>query len=168
MGLARVAGLPARDLYGICVAPSRFGYKGLGAGSADVSKAQHCRRRLAGRARLDADGRGARRADRRLRGQLDRLQPCARSNAPPALPARQSAFSCILKARSPACVSTASNRLRSRYQNSRARNLNLGVSGWGVGSSSAPLTRNEADGAKILHPPQFNPNFPAARLGARM
>jgi transglutaminase-like putative cysteine protease len=43
VGLARAAGLPARDLYGIRVAPSRFGYKSLGAGSADVTKAQHCR-----------------------------------------------------------------------------------------------------------------------------
>ena len=43
VGLARAAGLPARDLYGIRVAPSRFGYKSLGAGSTDVTKAQHCR-----------------------------------------------------------------------------------------------------------------------------
>ena len=32
-GLARAAGLPARDVYGIRIAPSRFGYKSLGAGS---------------------------------------------------------------------------------------------------------------------------------------
>jgi transglutaminase-like putative cysteine protease len=43
VGLARAAGLPARDLYGIRVAPSRFGYKSLGASSTDVTKAQHCR-----------------------------------------------------------------------------------------------------------------------------
>ena len=43
VGLARAAGLPARDLYGLRVAPSRFGYKSLGAGSTDVTKAQHCR-----------------------------------------------------------------------------------------------------------------------------
>jgi transglutaminase-like putative cysteine protease len=43
VGLIRAAGLPARDLYGIRVAPSRFGYKSLGAGSTDVTKAQHCR-----------------------------------------------------------------------------------------------------------------------------
>lgn len=43
VGLARAAGLPARDLYGIRVSPSRFGYKSLGASSADVTKAQHCR-----------------------------------------------------------------------------------------------------------------------------
>ncbi|MGZ9810299.1 transglutaminase-like domain-containing protein [Pseudoroseicyclus sp. H15] len=43
VGLARAAGIPARDLYGIRVAPSAFGYKSLGAGSADVTKAQHCR-----------------------------------------------------------------------------------------------------------------------------
>lgn len=43
VGLARAAGLPARDIYGIRVAPSRFGYKSLGAGSEVVSKAQHCR-----------------------------------------------------------------------------------------------------------------------------
>ena len=43
VGLARAADLPARDLYGLRVAPSRFGYKSLGAGSTDVTKAQHCR-----------------------------------------------------------------------------------------------------------------------------
>jgi transglutaminase-like putative cysteine protease len=43
VGLARAAGLPARDLYGIRVAPSRFGYKSLGVASTNVTKAQHCR-----------------------------------------------------------------------------------------------------------------------------
>jgi len=43
VGLARSVGLPARDVYGIRVAPSEFGYKTLGAGSEVVSKAQHCR-----------------------------------------------------------------------------------------------------------------------------
>jgi transglutaminase-like putative cysteine protease len=43
VGLSRAAGVPARDLYGIRVAPSAFGYKSLGAGSANISKAQHCR-----------------------------------------------------------------------------------------------------------------------------
>lgn len=43
VGLARAQGLPARDVYGLRVAPSAFGYKSLGAGSATVTKAQHCR-----------------------------------------------------------------------------------------------------------------------------
>ena len=43
VGLARAAGLPAHDLYGLRVAPSRFGYKSLGVASTDVTKAQHCR-----------------------------------------------------------------------------------------------------------------------------
>ncbi len=43
VGLARAAGLPARDVYGLRVAPSAFGYKSLGAGSENVTKAQHCR-----------------------------------------------------------------------------------------------------------------------------
>jgi transglutaminase-like putative cysteine protease len=43
VGLARASGLPARDIYGIRVAPSRFGYKALGAGSEVITKAQHCR-----------------------------------------------------------------------------------------------------------------------------
>ena len=42
VGLARAAGLPARDVYGIRVADSRFGYKSLGK-SGDITKAQHCR-----------------------------------------------------------------------------------------------------------------------------
>jgi len=43
VGLVRSVGVPARDIYGIRVAPSAFGYKALGAGSANISKAQHCR-----------------------------------------------------------------------------------------------------------------------------
>ncbi|MDP1839009.1 MAG: transglutaminase-like domain-containing protein, partial [Reyranella sp.] len=43
VGLARSVGLPARDVYGIRMAPSEFGFKALGAGSEVISKAQHCR-----------------------------------------------------------------------------------------------------------------------------
>jgi transglutaminase-like putative cysteine protease len=43
VGLVRAAGVPARDLYGLRVAASRFGYKSLGVASTDVTKAQHCR-----------------------------------------------------------------------------------------------------------------------------
>jgi transglutaminase-like putative cysteine protease len=43
VGLARAAGLPARDVYGIRVAKSELGYKSLGAASENVTKAQHCR-----------------------------------------------------------------------------------------------------------------------------
>ncbi|HEX4001455.1 MAG TPA: transglutaminase domain-containing protein [Candidatus Acidoferrales bacterium] len=43
VGLARAAGLPARDAFGIRVAKSELGYKSLGASSENVSKAQHCR-----------------------------------------------------------------------------------------------------------------------------
>lgn len=42
VGLARSVGLPARDVYGIRVADSRFGYRSLGK-SGDITKAQHCR-----------------------------------------------------------------------------------------------------------------------------
>jgi transglutaminase-like putative cysteine protease len=43
VGLVRAAGIPARDVYGIRVAPSKFGYKSLGAGTEVITKAQHCR-----------------------------------------------------------------------------------------------------------------------------
>ena len=43
VGLARAAGLPARDIYGLRVAPSNLGYKSLGAKNEIVTKAQHCR-----------------------------------------------------------------------------------------------------------------------------
>ena len=43
VGLARAAGLAARDVYGVRVAKSAFGYKSLGASSPDITKAQHCR-----------------------------------------------------------------------------------------------------------------------------
>lgn len=43
VGLARAAGLPARDVYGIRLAPSELGYRSLGVSSADITKAQHCR-----------------------------------------------------------------------------------------------------------------------------
>lgn len=43
VGLARAQGIPARDVYGIRMVPSKFGYKSLGAGSEVITKAQHCR-----------------------------------------------------------------------------------------------------------------------------
>jgi transglutaminase-like putative cysteine protease len=43
VALSRAAGVPARNAYGVRVAPSRFGYKSLGAGPGLVTKAQHCR-----------------------------------------------------------------------------------------------------------------------------
>jgi len=43
VGLVRAAGIPARDIYGIRAAPSKFGYKSLGVSSEVITKAQHCR-----------------------------------------------------------------------------------------------------------------------------
>jgi transglutaminase-like putative cysteine protease len=43
VGLVRAAGIPARDVYGIRLAPSKFGFKALGTGSEVITKAQHCR-----------------------------------------------------------------------------------------------------------------------------
>jgi transglutaminase-like putative cysteine protease len=43
VGMARAVGIPARDVYGLRVVPSQYGYKSLGAGSEIVTKAQHCR-----------------------------------------------------------------------------------------------------------------------------
>lgn len=43
VGLARAAGLPARDVYGIRIAKSELGYRSLGPLSENITKAQHCR-----------------------------------------------------------------------------------------------------------------------------
>jgi len=43
VGLARAAGLPARDVYGIRIAKSELGYKSLGPSTLNITKAQHCR-----------------------------------------------------------------------------------------------------------------------------
>ena len=43
VGLARAVGVPARDVYGVRVAASDYGYRSLGVGSANVTRAQHCR-----------------------------------------------------------------------------------------------------------------------------
>lgn len=43
VGLARSVGLPARDVYGIRVVKSEFGYRSLGAGTPNITRAQHCR-----------------------------------------------------------------------------------------------------------------------------
>lgn len=43
VGLARAAGVPARDIYGVRVAASKFGYRSLGPSTEVVTKAQHCR-----------------------------------------------------------------------------------------------------------------------------
>jgi transglutaminase-like putative cysteine protease len=43
VGLARAAGIPARDVYGLRVAKSARGFRSLGLSSDDATKAQHCR-----------------------------------------------------------------------------------------------------------------------------
>jgi transglutaminase-like putative cysteine protease len=43
VGLCRATGVPARDIYGLRVAPSAFGYRELGANPAALKGAQHCR-----------------------------------------------------------------------------------------------------------------------------
>jgi transglutaminase-like putative cysteine protease len=43
VGLARSIGIPARDIYGLRVAPSKEGYRSLGLGGTNASRAQHCR-----------------------------------------------------------------------------------------------------------------------------
>jgi transglutaminase-like putative cysteine protease len=43
VGLARSVGVPARDLYGVRLAPSAFGYKTLSGNSASLKGSQHCR-----------------------------------------------------------------------------------------------------------------------------
>ncbi|MFM7025512.1 MAG: transglutaminase-like domain-containing protein [Limnohabitans sp.] len=43
VGLCRSAGLPARDVYGIRLVPSAFGYKELSGNPASLKGAQHCR-----------------------------------------------------------------------------------------------------------------------------
>jgi transglutaminase-like putative cysteine protease len=43
VGLARSIGIPARDLYGVRVAKSEYGYRSLGVGTDNVTRAQHCR-----------------------------------------------------------------------------------------------------------------------------
>lgn len=43
VGLCRSVGVPARDVYGLRVAPSAFGYKELGSNPASLKSAQHCR-----------------------------------------------------------------------------------------------------------------------------
>lgn len=43
VGMCRSVGLPARDVYGLRLAPSAFGYKELGGNSAKLQGAQHCR-----------------------------------------------------------------------------------------------------------------------------
>lgn len=43
VGLCRASGVPARDVYGVRLAPSAFPYRELGANSANLKGAQHCR-----------------------------------------------------------------------------------------------------------------------------
>jgi transglutaminase-like putative cysteine protease len=43
VGLCRSVGVPARDVYGLRLAPSAFGYKELGGNPASLKGAQHCR-----------------------------------------------------------------------------------------------------------------------------
>ena len=43
VGLCRAVGIPARDIYGIRLVPSAFGYRELGGNPASLKGAQHCR-----------------------------------------------------------------------------------------------------------------------------
>jgi transglutaminase-like putative cysteine protease len=43
IGLCRAAGVPAREIYGVRLVPSAFGYRELGANPASLKGAQHCR-----------------------------------------------------------------------------------------------------------------------------
>ena len=43
VGLCRAVGIPARDIYGIRLVPSAFGYRELGGNPAKLQGAQHCR-----------------------------------------------------------------------------------------------------------------------------
>lgn len=43
VGLCRAVGIPARDVYGLRLAPSAFGYKELSGNLANLKGAQHCR-----------------------------------------------------------------------------------------------------------------------------
>jgi transglutaminase-like putative cysteine protease len=43
VGLCRAAGVPARDVYGVRLAPSAFGYRELGSNPASLKSSQHCR-----------------------------------------------------------------------------------------------------------------------------
>jgi transglutaminase-like putative cysteine protease len=43
VGMCRSVGVPARDVYGLRLAPSAFGYRELGANPANLKGAQHCR-----------------------------------------------------------------------------------------------------------------------------
>jgi len=43
VGMCRSVGVPARDLYGVRLAPSAFGYRELGGNPASLKGAQHCR-----------------------------------------------------------------------------------------------------------------------------
>jgi transglutaminase-like putative cysteine protease len=43
VGLCRSVGVPSRDVYGVRLAPSAFGYRELGSNSASLKSAQHCR-----------------------------------------------------------------------------------------------------------------------------
>ncbi len=43
VGLCRAVGVPARDVYGLRLVPSEFGYRELGGNPANLKGAQHCR-----------------------------------------------------------------------------------------------------------------------------
>ena len=146
VGLCRAAGIPARDLYGLRVAPSAKGLRSLGLSSADATRAQHCRAEvyLTGYGWVPVDPADvrkvaleeppghlaigdervkiARRAAVRIVGdELDRLQLRARRRRCADRRASRSPISCTRKARPPKARSTASIRSTSSTRSQFAR-----------------------------------------------
>ena len=91
VGMCRSVGVPARDVYGVRVAPSAFGYRELGANSANLKGAQHCRAEAySARPRLGGDGSGRRaEGDAPGNAQLDQGREGSRSLAGARCPVRQ-------------------------------------------------------------------------------
>jgi transglutaminase-like putative cysteine protease len=158
VALARAEGIPARDVYGVRVAPSALGYTSLGRAGGDVTKAQHCRAEFYSRAHgwVPVDPADVRKvileegggkapddplvlaARRRLFGSTPRTTSRCRAR-----PAARSASSCTPRPKRPTAGSTASMPMPSNTRSALRRSRRADGPHRGVSRSEAGDRRLE-------------------------
>ena len=113
VGLCRSVGIPARDVYGIRLVPSAFGYKELSGNPASLKGAQHCR------SEVFLKGYGWVAMDPADVAKVMRLETPTGSRTPPTRWSRLSTRRCSAAGKATGWPSTRRTTLRCRIRNAK-------------------------------------------------